>query len=157
MVWAGFSYRGRTDLDLVDGCLNAHSYLDQLLEVAYHHMVADFGSTNNVLLQEDLVPPHNAKSTRAAQRELGIKVLPWVGQKPDLNPIENAWAELERRLRRRPDTPRTKTQLFLALEAEWRGIPNAFFENLADSMVGRCRAVVRIPWLAHEILVKKRR
>ncbi|KAK1867307.1 hypothetical protein I4F81_009814 [Pyropia yezoensis] len=144
MVWGGFSYRGRTDLVWVDGSLNALSYQDQVLEVAYNYIMADFGSTKDVVLQEDLAPPHNARSTRLVERELGLKVLPWVGQSPDLNPIENAWAELERRLRRRKVVPKNKAELFGALQEKWRAIPDAYFEKLADTMKHRCAAVVQV-------------
>lgn len=94
MVWVGFLYRGRTDLVLVDGQLNALSYQDQLLDVAYHRLLADFGSPATITLQDDLSPTHNAKSTHAVQQDLGLKVPLWVGQSPDDNPIDSAWAQL---------------------------------------------------------------
>lgn len=61
-----------------------------------------------------------------------------------MNPIENAWAELERRLRRRKVVPMTKADQFTALQEEWRAIPDAYFKKLADTMKDRCVAVVKV-------------
>jgi len=58
---------------------------------------------------------HAAKASKAVKQQLGLQVFPWVGQSPDLNPIENAWEELERRLRARPTAPKNKDELFAAL------------------------------------------
>lgn len=86
MVWGGFSYPEHTNLVWFDGSLNALSYQDHILGVAYHHILADFCTTKDSVLQEGLAPPHSARSTRAVHRELGLAVLPWVGQRPDLEP-----------------------------------------------------------------------
>ena len=67
---------------------------------------------------------------------------PWVGQSLDLNPIANAWAELERRLRARPTAPKTKDYLFAPLQDEWAAIFGAFFKALVESMPRRVRVVV---------------
>lgn len=88
--WASICYRGRTDLVLMEGCLNSLFCQEQLLEEAFHHMVADLGSNNNALLCEELAPPHRDKSTRAAQRGLGFDVLPWASQSTELSPTEDA-------------------------------------------------------------------
>ena len=79
---------------------------------------------------------------KACKQALGLKVLPWVGHSADVNPIENAWAELERRLRARPTAPKTKDQLFSVLQEEWAAIPDAYFKELAESMPRRMRAVI---------------
>jgi len=81
--------------------MNASSYSELLEKEVVHYLCADFGAPDGVWFQEDLAPYHTAKACKAVKLELGLKVLPWVGQSPDLNPIENAWAELERRLRKR--------------------------------------------------------
>lgn len=77
------------------------------------------------------------------QRELGLQVLPWVGQNPYTNPIENASSELKRRLRRRKVAPKTKTDPFAAFQEEWRAMPHSYFEKIAESMGRQCAAVVK--------------
>eukprot|EP00170_Pyropia_yezoensis_P001040 contig_4844_g1044 len=113
-----------------------------LEQEVYHHLTADFGSADGAWLQEDLAPCHASKRSKAAKAALGFKVLPWVGQSPDLNPIENAWNELDRRLRARETAPKNKDDLFLALCEVWTAIPDAFFKTLIDSMPRRVAAVI---------------
>jgi len=142
MVWGGFSSMGRTPLFRMEGSMNSQSYTQLLETQVFHYLCADFGSPDGAWFQEDLAPCHTAKKCKAAKQALGLKVLPWVGQSPDLNPIENAWAELERRLRARPTAPKTKDDLFAALQDEWAAIPGAYFKALVESMPRRVRAVV---------------
>ena len=140
-VWGGFSSMGRTPLFWMEGFMNVQSYT-QLLEMqVFQYHCADFGSPDGAWFQEDLAPCLTAKKCKVAKQALGLKLLPWMGQSPDLNPIENAWAELERRLRARPTAPKTKDDLFAALQDEWAAIPGAYFKALVESMPRRVRAV----------------
>jgi len=142
MVWGAFSAVGRTPLLRVEGSMNGASCVDELKSVVVHYMCADYGSPDGAWFQEDLTPCRTSKVAKACKQALGLKVLPWVGQSPDMNPIENAWSELDRRLRARPTAPKTKDQLFEVLQEEWAAIPDANFKKLAESMPSRVRAVV---------------
>ena len=125
MVWEGFSSMVRTPLFRMEGSMNAQSCTQLLETQVFHFLCANFGSPDGAWFQEDLAPCHTANKCKAAKQELGLKVFPWVGQSPDLNPIENAWAELERRPRARPTAPKTKDDLFAALQDEWAAISGA--------------------------------
>lgn len=69
-------------------------------------------------------------------------MLPWVGQSPGLNPIENAQAVLELRLGARNVAPKTKDELFNALQEEWAAKHDAYFKTLTQSMTRRVRRVM---------------
>jgi len=142
MVWGGFSSMGRTPLMRMEGSMNASSYSELLQNEVVHYLCADFGAPDGAWFQEDLAPCHTAKACKAVKLELGLKVLPWVGQSPDLNPIENAWAELERRLRTRSTARKTKDELFSALQQEWAAIPSSYFKKLVESMPRRVQSVM---------------
>lgn len=142
MVWGGFSARGRTPLVLVKGSMNSTQYEGVLGDSIFHHIMAYFGAPDAAWLQEDLAPCHASKYSRDVKAQLGFKCLPWVGQSPDLNPIENAWDELKRRLAAREEQPGNKEDLYKVLCEEWEAIPDAFFARLVDSMKRRVRCVI---------------
>jgi len=145
LVWGGSSSMGRTPLFRMEGSMNAQFYTQLLETQVFENLCADFGSPDGAWFQEDLAPCHTANKCKMEKQALGLKVLPWMGQSPDLNPIENAGAELERRLRERPTAPKTKDDLFAALQDEWAAIPGAYFKALVESMPRRVRAVVAAP------------
>lgn len=59
----------------------------------------------------------------------------WPGNSPDLNPIENLWSWVSRRLQARTIT--TQTQLRKELKATLRAIPKTLLRTLARSMSKR--------------------
>ncbi len=51
------------------------------------------------ILQQDLAPAHSAKATSTWFKDHGIPVLNWPANSPDLNPIENLWGIVKRKMR----------------------------------------------------------
>ena len=59
---------------------------------------------------------------------------------PDLNPIENLWSILARRVEQR--TCETMEELQDTVADEWNKIEPEVLQNLAHSMPARCQAVI---------------
>ncbi len=55
--------------------------------------VADF------IFQKDLSPAHNTKRTKSWLYDHGVGVLDWPANSPDLNPIDNLWGIVKRKIR----------------------------------------------------------
>ncbi len=51
------------------------------------------------IFQQDLAPAHSAKATSTWFKDHGIPVLNWPANLPDLNPIENLWGIVKRKMR----------------------------------------------------------
>ncbi len=51
------------------------------------------------IFQQDLAPAHTAKGTKTWFNDHGVTVLDWPANSPDLNPIENLWGIVKRKMR----------------------------------------------------------
>ena len=63
---------------------------------------------------------------------------------PDLNPIENVWSLLKRRLAELPRKPTNKAKLFTVLQRLWGAIGQDKIDSCVDSMPKRLEAVRKV-------------
>ena len=78
---------------------------------------------------------HTAKVVKQWFKDNNISVLDWPPQSPDLNPIDNLWEIVNRRINR--DGMRNKDQLFAEIQTAWAAIPQNIIDNLIQSMPQR--------------------
>lgn len=77
----------------------------------------------------------------------GVKViLDYPPKSPDLNPIENIWAELQKKMNRklRNICVSTKDQLHELIRESWREIPSSLIRTCMLSMPKRLKEVIRL-------------
>jgi transposase len=72
---------------------------------------------------------------------MNVSVLPWPAKSLDLNPIENVWDLLDRRVRARAVPPRNIWELADALVEEWGNISKQELAKLVQSMKRICTEV----------------
>jgi transposase len=92
---------------------------------------------------DDNVRPHLARIVVRYLEQVGIRLLPWPVNSPDLNPIEHVWHFLGKRVRRRQPRRETLNGLRVALQEEWAQIPQDYIVTLIQSMPNRLRDVIR--------------
>ena len=141
MVWGRNWWNGRTDLVILDGNLTGQRYLDQVIQPQVLPHLRTMG--NGAIYQDDNAPPHRARIVNAVLHQENINHMDWPAKSPDLNPIENLWDDLKRRVSNRPHSPHTVAELCVALVEEWQHIPQLQIQNLINSMRHRCVAVCR--------------
>ncbi len=94
MVWAGITYRRRTDLVVVQGNLNAQQHCDAILMP----IVIPFVNGQRITFQQDNARPHTTRISMNLLAQHHVDVLPWPAMSPDLSPIEHCSDELGRRV-----------------------------------------------------------
>ena len=93
-------------------------------------------------LQDDGAPCHRSKAVKEFVRRQGWKTLDWPPQSPDLNPIENVWSLLKKRVW--SHNFNSTTELKARIISVWnQGLEKELLEKLAYSMSDRLRAVVK--------------
>lgn len=121
------------------GGVNAARYVTQVLQP----VVAPFFAGGHArVFQQDNARPHTAQHTQAFLQANNIPTMQWPAMSPDLNPMEQVWAYLKRRINALPRRPTTAHELRHAIQQQWNRIPPAFLQRLIASMRNRCNLVL---------------
>ena len=97
-IWGGISVMGKTNLIFTEN-FNQEQYKTVLNECLIHEANALYG--NQWVLQEDNSPIHTGKKASAWKQEFVPNQIDRPSNSPDLNPIENPWAVMKKRLKKR--------------------------------------------------------
>ena len=83
----------------------------------------------NFIFMQDNARPHIAAIVRQYLEEVGVPVMAWPARSPDLNPTENLWDELKKRVRSRNTELTSLGEIQTAINEEWDRIPQGFIKN----------------------------
>ena len=141
MFWGTFSAFGPGRLVPVEGMMNSDKYKN-ILETHLLPILQTNFPNGDGIFQQDLAPCHTSKKMQKFFEQSAITVLEWPGNSPDLNPIENLWAIVKSRLRKRDCS--TMVKLINAVIQVWFHDEN--FKNMCpkivDSMPNRVKLVI---------------
>ncbi|GIY68056.1 transposable element Tc1 transposase [Caerostris darwini] len=91
---------------------------------------------------DDNASCHVSTLTKAWYGANGVHRMDWPAQSPDLNPIENLWDALHRRIQGCTTRPKSLKELLCLLQAEWKKIPLAVIQRLVESMPRMVHSVI---------------
>ena len=140
MVRGAISTDGKSQLIRFQGNVDAVRYQDEALQRSLLPFLA--AHNRQMKFMHDGATPHTARTTSAWLQQHRIELFGpwWPSKSPDMNPIENAWGLIERRLRERHN-PQNENELFDALRQEWDNLTVDYVRRLVLSMRRRVTAL----------------
>lgn len=135
MMWGGISFYGTTSQAVMIGTQNSFDYTkileNNLLPFCDAHMPVGY------IFQHDNASIHASKETSKWLKDSGLKVMDWPACSPDLNPIENVWGYMARKLYTNNKQYQTLTELKSEVLNVWKNIPADYIQGLIRSMHDR--------------------
>lgn len=140
-IWGCFSASGVGLNMMYSNRMNQHAYLDVLenrLIPSRDLLVHDH---NDWYYQHDNAPCHKAGSITKWLNENSISVISWPARSPDLNPIENIWAIIDRKLANH--TISNLRELEQLVDKYWNEVGVELCVKLIESMPARIKACLK--------------
>ena len=141
MFWGCFSWNGLGPIVPLNGSVTGQSHVKVINDFVVPTLRRHFPQGNGIF-QEDNAAPHRAKVAVSAREDAGIVMLDWPAQSPDLNPIENLWAEMKVMVCRHSPPPSSISELIKYVKGAWNDIPPEYYRKLIDSIPQRIDAVI---------------
>lgn len=148
MVWGCFTWFGVGNIHIIQGLMNAQMYCDILssslvptLDALF--MINDQATSGDILFQQDNDPKHTSRLAKEWFDGHNVVVMDWPAQSPDLNPIENLWSILKRRLGSYKSDANGVHELWDRVKKEWQNISVTECRRLVESMPRRIEAVIK--------------
>jgi hypothetical protein len=144
MLWSAITYAGVGWLCNIEGTMNRYLFkqiLEEDLELTINHTLDKLGyQRNQIIFQHDNDPKHTSDLVKEYLLGQDYKVMDWPPQSPDLNPIENMWALLKRRLNEYETAPKGILDLSESVTDVWYNtIKQAECQKVIDSMPNRIK------------------
>ena len=143
MVWGSISGGGVGDLLKIGGIMDKKVYHNILVRHAVPSGPRLIG--DNFVFQEDNDPKQSSNYCRnylRREKAAGVlTVMNWPSQSPDLNPIEQIWELIDRKLDK--SHVKTKETLWLEVKRCWKSITVEVLKKYIETMSKRCRAIIK--------------
>ncbi len=136
----GIGNTGKTPLIILDGNLNAHRYIHDILIPVDVPFTSNMGG--NAVFQDDNTRPPPGTKVREFMVQHKIQTIEWPACSPDLNPIERLWDQISRAVRQGMNQHNTLLDLRSYPQEEWNVLPQERIQGLINSMRQRCQACV---------------
>jgi hypothetical protein len=143
-IWGCFAASGVGHCYIHNQTLDSKSFVRDILKTGHLVESVEFlfpeSPRQQWYLLHDNAPIHKSKLTLEYLHNNGVTVVDFPPYSPDLNPIENLWQNIERRVEQRGAI--TMDELQTAISEEWSNTPTELLRKLVHSMPQRCRDVI---------------
>lgn len=141
MVWGCFSgEKGTGGVYFLDKNVTMNQNL--YINVLNNHMLPFYEGHNSAMFLHDGAPCHRARSVKEWLALHNIEMVEWPGHSPDLNPIENVWNDMKRKMIKMPIL--SVDALTENIRNLWTTMDRAYLTKLSDSMPKRIKAVLKV-------------
>lgn len=117
--------------------LDAEYYITRILDPVKRYL-----RRWDYTFMQDLSPIHTSRAVAAWMDRNNVKLMTdWPPKGPDMNPVENVWAELVRLSEQQP-APSNRRELWENVQTAMNLLEDDYFDQLIDSMPRRMETVV---------------
>jgi hypothetical protein len=138
-LWGCICAEGLGHAEIYVGSLDSVKHRD-ILRHSLIPTFREFFPNGPWLFQQDNVRFHTTAETISFLHEKGVTFIEWPPWSPDLNPIENLWNDLKRRVYNR--FPQTMEQLEEFIREEWAATDLTFIARICRSMPDRLQLLL---------------
>lgn len=134
-VWMAFGKNFRRMHRIEQRTLNSEYYTATILPLIEDHV-----RNHDLIFMHDNSSIHNSRASRHWCQTHNINLMEdWPPKGPDMNPVENVWGELVRRVRNNPEN---RNQLWENVWEAFQEMEDDYFQNLLNSMPRRIAKVI---------------
>jgi transposase len=141
MVWAGFGAFGQLELQWGSKHMNSIEY-QTILHASLLPYLAQH-KQKKLVFQQDNAPIHRSASTKNWFTAKKINVMEWPVLSPDLNPMENVWGHMVRRMYANNKQYTSIAELKTSILATWNGLGQDLLNNHIRSMKKRIIELIK--------------
>lgn len=142
MIWSVICGKGTGRLYVVQGTMKQDQYKDVLQNRLLPQIREWFPNGESYIFMQDGAPCHTARSVKQFLQDKNVPLLPWPGNSPDMNPIENVWKMVKKEVAK--DIVTNRCQLIGKLIHVWYHNPQLqkTVQNCISSMPKRIKALI---------------
>ncbi|KAI4464534.1 transposable element-related [Holotrichia oblita] len=124
----------------INGHLTALQYRDILENVMLPSVTSLY---DQFTFQHDNSPIHTTNVVQQWITDNNLRLLNWPARSPDLNPIENLWGYIKKRMRENPIERGDRNLLWQKIVQEWEEVTDDYCHKLIESIPSTLEEVIQ--------------